>query len=66
MSASSIPAPQRHAAHTFFARLPYWLLIAMLLGVLTLWRVVTDASYAVIFTAVSKGIGITIYVTIVA
>jgi polar amino acid transport system permease protein len=66
MSASSIPAPHRHAAHTFFARLPYWLLIAMLLGVLILWRVVTDASYTVIFAAVSRGIGITIYVTIVA
>lgn len=61
-----MPAPRRHAAHTFFARLPYWLLIAMLLGVLILWRVVTDASYAVIFAAVARGIGITIYVTIVA
>ncbi|MFN3331421.1 MAG: amino acid ABC transporter permease [Caldilinea sp.] len=66
MSVSSMPAPRRHAAHTFFARLPYWLLIAMLLGVLILWRVVTDASYAVIFAAVARGIGITIYVTIVA
>ncbi|MCL4828549.1 MAG: amino acid ABC transporter permease [Caldilinea sp.] len=66
MSVSSMPAPRRHAAHTFFARLPYWLLLAMLLGVLILWRVVTDASYAVIFAAVARGIGITIYVTIVA
>jgi polar amino acid transport system permease protein len=61
-----MPAPRRHAAHTFFARLPYWLLLAMLLGVLILWRVVTNASYAVIFAAVARGIGITIYVTIVA
>jgi polar amino acid transport system permease protein len=61
-----MPAPRRHAAHTFFARLPYWLLLAMLLGVLILWRVVTDTSYAVIFAAVARGIGITIYVTIVA
>lgn len=38
----------------------------MLLGVLILWRVATDASYTVIFTAVAKGIGITVYVTIVA
>lgn len=66
MSASSMPAPRRHAAYTFFERIPYWLLTALLLGVLMVWRITTNESYATIFAAVSKGVGVTIYVTIVA
>ena len=66
MSASSMPAPARHAAYTFFERIPYWLLAALLLGVFMAWRIVTDDSYATIFAAVARGIGVTIYVTIVA
>ncbi|MBE2236866.1 MAG: amino acid ABC transporter permease [Caldilineaceae bacterium] len=66
MSASSLPAPKRQAAYTFFARIPYWLLAALFLGVLMVWRITTNDSYATIFAAVAKGIGVTIYVTIVA
>jgi len=66
MSASSLPAPKRQAAYTFFERIPYWLLVALFLGVIMAWRVVSDESYATIFAAVAKGIGVTIYVTIVA
>ncbi len=66
MSASSPPAPTRHAAYNFFERVPYWLLAALFLGVIMAWRIVTDESYATIFAAVAKGVGVTVYVTIVA
>jgi polar amino acid transport system permease protein len=66
MSASSLPAPKRQAAYTFFERIPYWLLAALFLGVIMAWRIVSDESYATIFTAVARGVGVTIYVTIVA
>ena len=66
MSASSLPAPKRQAAYTFFERIPYWLLAALFLGVIMAWRVMTDDSYATIFAAVAKGVGVTIYVTVVA
>ncbi|GIV71196.1 amino acid ABC transporter permease [Caldilinea sp.] len=66
MSLASMPAPRRHAAYGFFSRLPYWLLVALLLGVLIVWRTLTNESYAVIFSAVSRGLGVTIYVTLVA
>lgn len=66
MSLASMPAQRRHAAYGFFSRLPYWLLVALLLGVLIVWRTLTNESYAVIFSAVSRGLGVTIYVTLVA
>ena len=66
MSASSLPAPKRQAVYTFFERIPYWLLATLFLGVIMAWRIATDESYATIFAAVSKGVGVTIYVTIVA
>ena len=66
MSASTPPAPSRHAAYNVLERIPYWLLAALLLGVIMAWRIATDDGYATIFTAVAKGIGITVYVTIVA
>jgi polar amino acid transport system permease protein len=47
-------------------RLPYWLVMAILLAVGFLWSILTDANYQVIFAAVSKGIWITIYVSIIA
>jgi polar amino acid transport system permease protein len=66
MSASTLPAPSRHAAYGFLSRLPYWLLAAILLGVLFVWRIMTDASYTTIFAAVSRGVWVTIVVTIIA
>lgn len=66
MSASPMSAPRRQAAYTYFTRLPYWLLAALLLGVIMAWRIVSDDGYATIFAAVAKGIGVTIYVTVVA
>ena len=48
------------------ARLPYWLLAAILFGILFLWIMLTHADYRVILAAVSKGVSTTIYVTVVA
>jgi polar amino acid transport system permease protein len=47
-------------------RLPYWLLAAILLGVLFLGIMLTNADYRVILGAVSKGIYVTVYVTVIA
>jgi len=48
------------------ARLPYWLLAAILLGVILLWNILADADYALIFSAVVKGVWVTIYVCLIA
>jgi polar amino acid transport system permease protein len=64
MSADTQRAPSRHAAFTLFDRTPYWLLAAILLGILFAWRIQTDASYQVIFNTVSKGVWVTIWVTV--
>lgn len=46
--------------------LPWWLLLTLLLGVLTLWAITTKETYQIIFERVREGIGITVYVTIIA
>ena len=47
---SAAPAPPaRHAVNSLLDRLPYWLLVAMLLGVFMLWRIFTDETYTDIF-----------------
>lgn len=48
------------------ARLPYWLLAALLLALILLWNITTDATYALIFNAVLAGVGTTLVVTLVA
>jgi polar amino acid transport system permease protein len=48
------------------SRLPWWALVAALLGVLFVWQMSTDVSYQVIFNAVREGIGLTLFVTGVA
>ena len=48
------------------ARLPYWLLAIMLLGVLAVWSVVREEDYRIIFRAVSRGIVTTLYVSVIA
>jgi polar amino acid transport system permease protein len=48
------------------SRLPYWLLAAILLGVLFLGIMLTNVDYRVILKALSKGITVTIYVTVIA
>ncbi|GAK58787.1 amino acid ABC transporter membrane protein, PAAT family [Candidatus Vecturithrix granuli] len=49
-----------------FSRVPYWLLIIILLGLFFLWRAATGSDYRIILSAVSKGIATTIYVSLVA
>ena len=66
MSATSQRAPSRHAAYTVLDRTPYWLLAAMLLGVLFVWRIQTDETYKTIFETVSKGLWVTIWVTVIS
>ena len=48
------------------ARLPYWLLAAILLGILFLWIMLTREGYQVILRAVTQGLWTTIYVTLIA
>jgi len=47
-------------------RVPLWLLAATLIGLIFLWVIANDANYRVIFKAVSKGVTITIYVSVIA
>lgn len=47
-------------------RVPLWLLAAVLIGLVFLWVVINDADYRIIFKAVSKGVTITIYVSVIA
>lgn len=67
MSYTPSPRESRLAPFTNrLARLPYWLLAAILLGILFLWIMLTRAEYQVILRAVVNGIGTTIYVTLIA
>lgn len=66
MAVQTMPAPRRRPLLAALDRVPWWLLVAILLGVLLLWAIVADQSYNVIFTAVSQGIWTTIWVTLVS
>jgi polar amino acid transport system permease protein len=48
------------------SRLPYWLLVALILGALAFWSIANDQSLQVIFDAISKGVWTTVYVSLVA
>jgi polar amino acid transport system permease protein len=48
------------------ARLPLWLLFAIMLAAILLWNISTDADYTLIFGAVVAGIGMTLFVTVIA
>ena len=65
-SATGATPSTRHAVNTFMDRLPYWLLAAMLLGVLMLWGILTDEAYTKIFSYVARGIVVTVIVSLVA
>ena len=56
----------RRSPAGYFARLPYWLLLALLFGVLLLWSLLADENYNLIFNAVSKGVGVTLYVCLIS
>jgi polar amino acid transport system permease protein len=59
-------AAAHHAPSRLLARLPYWLLFAILIALILLWNIVADADYNLIFSAVVAGVGMTLFVTIVA
>ena len=48
------------------SKLPYWLLVSILLAVFLLWGIVNNQDYRVIFDAVRKGLWTTIYVSLIA
>lgn len=47
-------------------RVPWWALVAALLGILFAWHIHTDQTYNEIFRAILNGVGITVYVTVIA
>ena len=48
------------------SRLPYWLLISILVGILLLWGIANDQDYGAIFNSVRKGLGTTIFVSLIS
>ncbi len=64
--ADSAYSARRRSPADYFARLPYWLLTALLLGVLLLWSLLANADYNLILNAVSRGVDVTLYVCLVA
>ena len=67
-SSGGVPPSRSHLipATDRLSRLPYWLLAALLLGVMGFWVIANNENYRVIFAAVSKGMWTTIYVSFVA
>ena len=50
----------------WLSRLPYWLLVALLLAVVMIWVVVSNPDYQVIFDAVRQGLWTTVYVSVIS
>lgn len=48
------------------SKLPYWLLIAILLALFFTWNMLSRTDYRVIFNATVKGLGTTLYVAFIA
>lgn len=48
------------------ARLPWWLLTATLLAILFFWTLIADEGYHTILNALAKGLGVTLYVSLIA
>jgi polar amino acid transport system permease protein len=48
------------------SRLPYWLLLAILLALVFLWSIANDKDYRIIFDALRKGVWTTLYVSLIA
>ena len=48
------------------ATLPWWLLTAALLALLFFWQLVANEGYQNILTALAKGLGVTLYVSLIA
>jgi polar amino acid transport system permease protein len=48
------------------SQLPYWLLAAILLAAVFFWVIANNSDYRIIFTAVSRGMWTTIYVSVIS
>ena len=48
------------------SKLPYWLLVAMLLAIVAIWIILTNEDYRIIFSAVRKGLWTTVYVSVIS
>ncbi len=48
------------------SRMPVWLLAAVILGLIFLWKTTQNAEYSVILSAVAKGIKTTVWVSAVS
>lgn len=67
LQANLAPAiPSGRAGTRGMARVPFWLIAALILGLIFLVVMLTDADYRVILAAVIKGVGVTVKVTIIA
>lgn len=62
----SPPGQDRSRAAVILHQTPYWLVATIGLGIFFLYKILTDEVYKVIFQALLKGVGVTVYVTIVA
>ncbi len=49
-----------------FSKVPYWLLAAVVLGIVFFWKTVSNQEFSVILSAVSKGIRTTVIVSLIA
>ena len=63
-------APLKPSAQNQFverlAQLPWWLLLILFAGVFLLYKILTDELYSAILGRLAQGIGVTLFVTIVA
>jgi polar amino acid transport system permease protein len=48
------------------SRLPWWLLTATLLGLVFIWQMVADEGYRTILSALLNGVGVTLFVSLIA
>ena len=51
---------------TGISRFPFWLSAAVIVGVVFLWKITADQDYSVIFRATSRGLGTTVYVSLIS
>jgi polar amino acid transport system permease protein len=68
-SVAAVDSPRRARLFTGLDRMetwPWWLLVAILLGLIIVFQVLTDQQMSVIFRAIAEGLGITIRVTLSA
>jgi polar amino acid transport system permease protein len=49
-----------------FSRVPYWLLITVICGIVVFWKIAGNESYSNIFSALGRGVLTTLYVSLLA